>query len=551
MHRMTREVALWCVVALLAGALRLARLDFLLTDAEAAIALTSLAALRNEPVIFPNPLFGWLQMLLFAIFGASEVAARLIAALSGVGLCLLPAALRAQLGRTRALIFAGLLALSPTLWFVSREMGGAMLAWALTFAAYCAWRARHPVLAAAALGALLATGQDAVAPAIVTTLASLAIMPRADVQLSPRFVVILLVTFVLSATASLMRPTGLGDAFNGYALWVRTLTTAESIGIGRLMLGLVASEPVIWGGAAFGVAGLVLLRGRMRTEVTWLVWIAAGLGMLVIPVSRDAASLVPLVIGMAGLASAAYDALLASAQRWASWQREGAVAGIALVLLAYAGLGVWQYAGQGNSLWLVSVAVATLLILALIAAGGLRMDYGSPLRGVALAGIAALSLYSLSVGIQMNHARPYNPAEPYRAQAAAEGLAALQETIRLLSIRATGEQNALAVRLDGDAPAALRWALRDRRSLETDEASVVLTPATKKPNTTGRFIGMGFQLTAQASLDGARCVALPQGGFNCLPLARWLAFRSTDHLRSDLWVLWLREDVARRASGSR
>ncbi|MCX7824091.1 MAG: hypothetical protein N2689_00850, partial [Verrucomicrobiae bacterium] len=44
---------------------------------------------------------------------------------------MLPAALRWQLGRTRALIFGLLLALSPTLWFVSREMGGAMLAWTL------------------------------------------------------------------------------------------------------------------------------------------------------------------------------------------------------------------------------------------------------------------------------------------------------------------------------------------------------------------------------------------------------------------------------------
>lgn len=551
MHRVTREVALWCMVALLAGALRLARMDFRLTNAEAAIALTSLAALQNEPVVFANPLFGWLQMLLFATFGASEISARLIAVLSGVGLCLLPVALRAHLGPARALIFAGLLALSPTLWFVSREMGGAMLAWALAFAAHCAWRVRRPVLAATAFGALLATGQDAVAPAIVAGLASLAATSRADIRLSARIAASLLVVFMLSATALLMRLSGLGDAFNGYALWVRTLSAAESVAVGRLMLGLVTSEPVAWVGAAFGLAGLILARGRIRAEAVWLVWIAAGLGMLVFTGGRNAALLTPLVIGMAGLASAAYDALLASVQRWASWRHEGVVAVVAFVMLTYAGLGVWQYAGQGNSVWLVSVVVAALLIVALIAAGGLRMDYGSPLRGVALAGIAALSLYSLSVGIQMNHARPYNPAEPYRAQAAAEGLAALQETIRLISIRATGEPGALAVRLDGDAPAVLRWTLRDRRSLDADDAGVALTPAAEKPTASGSFIGMAFELTTQAPLDDARCVALSQGGFDCLPLARWLAFRNTDRLRGDMWVLWLREDVAQRASGIR
>lgn len=552
MHRVTREVALWCAIACLASAPRLARLDFLLTNAEAATALTSLAALRGELAIFPNPLFGWLQALLFAVFGASEASARLVAALSGVVLCLLPVALRLQLGRTRALIFAALLALSPTLWFVSREMGGAILAWTLAFAAHCAWRARRPAPAVAAFGALLATGQDAIPPLIVTVLASSAAMPLDAVRSSARAAAIALLAFVLSATALLMRPVGLGDAFNGYALWSQTPRGSESVSIGRLILGLVISEPVIWLGAAFALVAFARVRASVRAEAAWLVWVAAGSGVLTVTAGRSAALLTPLVIGMAGLSSAAYDALLASAQRWGSWPREGAVAAIAFVLLIYAGLGVWQYAGQGRSAWLVSVVIAALLIAALIAAGSLTMDYGAPLRGVALAGIAALSLYTFGVGIQMNHARPYNPAEPYRAQAADSDLAALREGIRLISVRATGEPNALAVHLAEGAPAALRWALRDWRSADAHEdAGVVLTPASEKPGVAGNFIGTAYAATAQAPLNKVRCVGLPQGGFDCWSLARWLAFRDAEGTHTDLWVLWLRDDVARRASGMR
>ncbi len=555
MHRVTREVALWCAVALLASVPRLVRLDFLLTNVEAATALTSLAVLRSEPAAFSNPLFGWLQTLFFAVFGASEVSARLVAALSGVALCLLPVVLRLPLGRTRTLIFAVLLALSPTLWFVSREMGGAMLAWMLAFAAHCAWRACRPAPAAAAFGALLATGQDAIPPLIVTVLASSVAMPLDGVRLSARTVAIALLAFVLSATALLMRPVGLGDAFNGYALWVRTLGVSESASVGRLMLGLITSEPVTWLGAAFALAAFVRSRTLVRAEAAWLVWVAAGSGLLVVTAGRSAALLVPLVIGMAGLASVVYDALFASVQRWATWRREGAVAAVAFVLLIYAGLGVWQYAGQGRSAWLVSVVIAALLIVALIAAGSLSMDHGAPLRGVALAGVAVLSLYAFGVGIQMNHVRPHNPAEPYRTQVAALNLEALKESIRLMSIRATGEPSAFAVHIAGDAPAVLRWALRDQRGFDAHEDAgspgVVLTPAPEKPRVAGNFIGMAYAVTVRAPLNEVRCVGLPQGGFDCWPLARWLAFRNVEGVHADLWVFWLRDDVARRVSGTR
>lgn len=555
MHRVTREVALWCAIAFLAGVPRLARLDFLLTNPEAATALVSLTVLRGEPSLFPNPLFGWLQALLFTVFGASEVSARLVAALSGVVLCLLPVALRLQLGRTRALIFAALLAFSPTLWFVSREMGGAILAWMLAFAAHCAWRARRPALAAAAFGALLATGQDAIPPLIVTVLASSAALPLDAVRPSARTVAIVLLAFVLSATALLMRPTGLGDAFNGYALWAQTRGGDASISVGRLMLGLVISEPVIWLGAAFALAAFARMRAQLRAESAWWIWIAAGLGVLIVSAGRSAALLAPLTIGMAGLASAAYDALLASAQRWGSWRREGVVVAIAFVLLIYASLGVWQYAGQARSAWLASAVVAALLIAALVAAGSLTMDYGAPLRGVALAGVAALSLYTFGVGIQMNHARPHNPAEPYRVQAADLDLMTLQEDIRLISVRATGEPNALDVHLAEDAPAALQWVLRDRRRFDALEDAgapdVVLTPAAEKPRVAGNFIGTAYAVTAQAPLNEVRCVGLPWGGGDCWSLARWLAFRDAETTHANLWVLWLRDDVARRASGMR
>jgi len=556
MQRVTREAALWCAVAILAGALRLARLDFLLTNAEAGAAMASLAALRGEPVVFLNPLFGWLQTLIFAIFGATEPSARLTQALSGAGLCLLPVALRPQLGRTRALLLAGLLALSPTLWFVARESDSAMLAWMLALAAHCAWRSDRSDLAAALLGALLANGSDAVAPLIVAVVASVMARPFDAVRLTPRAVTVAGGAFILAATGLLMRPSGLGDAFNGYAAWAQSLWwSAEPLSVGRLMLGFVASEPVAWAGALFALAMFAGARRLSRSDAAWLTWAVVGLLALVAVTSRSAASLAPVVIGCAGLASRAYDALFASVQRWADWRREGAIAGATFVLLVYAGLGMLQYAGQGRSAWLISVLVAGLLILAMVAAGSLGMDYSSPLRGVALSASAMLLLYGLGMGAQMNLVRPHNPAEPYRREAAALGLETLRDSIRQISARAMGEPEALAVQIAGEAPPALRWALRDQRNLILGEgpsdAGIVLTPALAKPQSTGSFIGAAYDVVARAPLSEVRCTSLPQEGIDCSPLARWLAFREAGDVRTEHWLLWLRDDVAQKASGRR
>lgn len=560
MHRITREVALWCAIGLIGGLFRLIRLDFLLTNAEAEHALTALAVLRGDAVTFPNPLFGWTQALLFTLFGASEVAARIVPALSGAGLCVLPVLLRGELGRTRALWLGGLLALSPTLWFTSRETGGAMLAWALAFAAYCAWRARRSPAAGAAFGALLACGSDAIVPLIVMLAGILTVEPLDRQRLDRRFLVAFGATFALAATGLLTRPSGLGDAFNGYALWFQILRgdpslAVQSLTVQRLIFGFVVAEPVIIVGAIFTLVWLRQSRALVRPEVAWPAWIIGGGVMLAVVTGRTAAALVPVVIGFAGLASWVYDRFASALFRGARWGREGAIAGIAGVLLIYAALGIWQYAGQGRGAWLMSVPIALLLIAALVAVASLGMDYAAPLRGVALAGMGAMWVYTLSVGLQMNHVRPHNPAEPYRNDVAAEGLTVLQETIHLISRRATGEPDALAVQILDPAPPALRWMLRDQRQLNgqlnaSATTGAMITPEQARP-TAGNFIGMVFDATARASLHHIGCAALPQGGLDCRTLVRWLAFRDAGDAQTERWLFWVRDDVASKASGVR
>jgi hypothetical protein len=540
---------------MLAALPRMLNLHPPLGNAEAAPALLALAASRGDAVVFANPAFGLLQAVALAIFGASDASARAASALAGTLLCLLPIALRADLGRVRALIFGALLALSPTLWFVSRQADGAMLAWLLAFGAFCAWRARHVVVSGIALGALLANGSDAVLPALAVALALLLSADANAPRPNARFALAIGAAFAITATGALLRPSGLGDAFNGYAAWVQNVTAPAQLSFGRLAAGFVLYEPVAFLGAIAGVA-LLLRAGQVtRLEMAWLGWLALSVIATALSGQRGAATLVPAVIGCAALAAYAYGRLAEGLMRGGTWSREGVIAGAAFVVLLYAGLGLWQYAGQGQTSWLYPILIAGLLILAMIAAGSLGVDSAAGLRGTALALAASLLLWSLGAGLRMTHVRPNNPGEPYRAEAVAPGLAALVETIRETGVRATGEPGGLDLQVAESAPPALRWALRDqehaRFTAGAETAGAALTPEPIQPAAGGNYIGNVFEVVTRAPLPDGGCALLASDGPTCQPLARWLTSREAGNPLSERWLFWLREDVALKAGGQR
>jgi hypothetical protein len=119
-----------------------------------------------------------------------------------------------------------------------------------------------------------------------------------------------------------------------------------------------------------------------------------------------------------------------------------------------------------------------------------------------------------------------------------------------------GEPNALAIGVDASAPPAVRWALRDMPGvsyapvLDAQAApGAALTLENGKPQSGGNFIGQAFVVATRAPLNGIGCAPQPQGGSDCVPLARWLAFRESSAQQTDRWVLWLRDDLAVKASG--
>lgn len=550
---LTYEHALWAGLLLLAALMRLWYLEVApLNNAEAQAALQGLALAKGTATTLSNPLFGALQALLFSLLNPDGFSARLISALAGSAFCLVPIAQRSTLGRTRAFVMGLLLALSPTLWFASRQAEGGLLAWLLAFSVWSAWMADNKPITAILLGLLLACGADALAP----TLTLLAIWFADPHRARPdrRFWIFTLATLVFSATGLLFNVAGLGQLFAGYATGFTHLVQATGLPLGRAMMGLLYYELALLIGAIGSVIALALTKQIERDELPWLIWIGVGLIVLIINQSRSANDVLPIVIGLCGLASHGLNRLLINLQEHGQLRYEGSYTAIAIGLFFFAGLGLRQYASSGETSWLMPVLICVVMSLALVTSANLLNDAGIGIRALLIALALHMGLYSVATGTRLNLFQPDNPAEAYVLDVAQPELNTLAQTVQTLSTRAFGDPNTMPVQVSGNAPPALLWALRNQTAVNvsdnTGNASVLITPEAKPPEPRGSngYSGSGFVIFNRQPLDNARCRS-ESTKIDCVPLAKWVAFRRADNPTPDRWVLWVRGDVANAASG--
>lgn len=599
---LTYETLLWLGIGALALFVRTWALGRVpLNDAEAGLALQALALTSNTEVSSnalasaANPLFTTAQAIWMSIFGATDATARWLPALAGVVLCLLPASLRREMGPARALAFGGLLALSPTLWFIARQSDGAQLAWTLAFGVWCVWGtgARAEIgstertgVGWLLVGLLLACGVDAVTPALTVAAVLAAGNHLSRVQINARAALIAAGACVIGATGFGLRLPGLGDMFNGYALWFAEFTSAQPpqgatgmwpLPVLRGMAGFLLNEPLIWAGAIAG-GGMVALNWRtqrdssreassvdapnivrtaMRHIGLWLAWAGTGLALHILTQSRTVDGFLPVLIGCAALASAAIERALAELADRRQWVPIIAVAGISAIMLVYGFMGVLLYAGQGEIAWLLTALLAALMVSGIAIVATMTLNAHAALAGIGIAAGICLTLYTLSAGIRLTQTGPDNPAEPYIVRATLPGMRDLRDTLADVSARASGEPLAISIELPESAPPSLKWAVHEwRRATITSQpgtAETLLTPVGASVQTDYAYIGSAFDIASSVSIRSAGCDDR-FGQFSCYPLARWLMLRKLDgaaETSQDVarWVLWLREDTARRYSG--
>ena len=559
-HAFTREHALWLGLLIAAVLSRLLHLEGApLNNTEAAASLGAWALAQGNVAAITNPLFAAMQALLFTLFGAHDWLARLGPASAGIVFCLLPFVLRGHMSAGRALWLSAFLVLSPTLWFVSRQAEGASLAWALALSCFCAWKANNPILSGALMGLLLACGQDAPTPLLVVIAARLA--DRMVALDGRRFGLALAIALVLGSTGLLFRPAGLGDVFNGLAAWWGQLITPGPFVVGRLLMGFAVYEPLIYVTALVGFVLIcrdalqrVSTNNALRNETVSFARILVGLILLFIMQGRQPSNLVPIVIGLAGLASYGAYTISRDMSAYAQLKFEGSLMAASLVLCLFGGLAVRLYAASGETSWLLLLVVAVVFNLALLAFGNVLGEFGIGLRAVAGALGLVLVLHTMAAAVQLTQTHPTNPAEAYVIAPAPEELRTLAETIDDKSTRAYGEPNVMALDVAESAPPALRWVLRDRTQLSfkagSSDSAATLTPELQKPQGEAAFVGSAFPVQRTVNLSAARCNATAER-LDCSTLARWVVFREAGSPKNEFWVFWLRSDVAALASGVR
>lgn len=564
--RLTHSHALWLGILAMAFAIRAVLPGAaMLNNAEAAQALAALSAANGSAASFANPFFGWLQSLGFAVFGAGEASARMWSMMAGAALCLLPAFLPGSRARSRVLLMGLLLAMSPTLWFISRQATGIALAWVFALAAWVMWQRNAPRAAFIFCGLLLACGADAPVPALITALAifanAIAITKTETgyrINLDPatlppaRAWLFALAAFILASTGFFTRLTGAAEAINGWAIGLRPAQNALTLG--RSALGFLIYEPLVWVFALAAPMALIANKARLDQPAPEFSWVVLGLMALVAGPALGVTCVVPLVIGCAMLAAFALSRVVDGLWAGGSFAREGMAACVLLLMLFIMDIGLRNYAGMGQMLWLISGLLALAMTILAGIAFSLLFDTGTALRGLAVAVFVFLGLYTAASAIRLNYLRPANPAEPYVTEGAVDGLGMLSDEINALSIRAYSDPGAIPMQVMDSAPASLRWALRNERKLtyttKPQSAEALVMPLNTKPDGTASFSGDAFEVSQTGNLDSARCI---QAGdqLNCQPLAKWLVFRDLPSVNPTRWVLWVRQDLLEKAGGKK
>lgn len=561
--RLTIADGLYLLVVVGAALLRFTNLGSIsLSPAEASQALTvwQLSQPIHTIITIESPAYFSLTAVLVAFLGSSDAVMRLIPALFGLGLVLLPWLLRDRLGKIGALAAAGLLAVSPLLAAVSRTAGGEAIAlFALLLAAVAGLQMASSrssnwlYVLAIALGLGLSS-----APLIYSGLLTLVIARWSQHKIAPpqspttwpersqliKATVVGLAVLIALCTRFFTFPAGIGAAAQLFGDW---LTQFNLLGgpqeliepflvlaryeVVLLSLGIVAMLWAIWRNQPLG------------TMLTY--WLMAALILLLLQRGvLDNVLIIPLA-GYLLLGLATNHLLWHSSSRW-TW----AVTGIVLLLGAIILANLSRFLRvsfadnqQILNLWmaLFTVALAMLAFYFFWATHGRAILQGSWLGILIL-----VLLYQWGTAWQLTHNSANDPRERWVQEAADDELPVLLNTIEKISQTATNSNIDLELYSTVDSP-VLHWYLRDYWQAQYGQSlppgaqyEVIISLADiEEPVFGSDYLGSDFGLlrtgTAQAPLSSTPGTDI---------LRWWLFHESTTPLVEERVILWVRSDLA-------
>jgi uncharacterized protein (TIGR03663 family) len=567
--RFTVEVALWILIGITALALRLGRLDAgPLGPGESREALFAWRAATGQgmPQAHYSPALLTLNLIIFHIFGASDVMARFWPALCGSALSLTPLLLRGRIGRVGMLMTGLCLALSPTLLYASRQLEGtivAAFAWMVFLGGLASFfdsgKRLWLTISAGALGLLVTSGPTAYGLIVPLGLAWLSLawtwsdrgIQWLAGRLTPHILHMLSVSVLVGlmlATAGWWNPAGLGAAGDLLPEWVARFGSVSASAVSPSIL-LTAYELAT---LLFGLGGLAwAIKVRSRFGILVGVWAGLAFVLLHVMPGRTELDIVWVLLPLALLAGLALEYLIKGLQREGDWLGEGLHVPVVVLLWCHLYLVLGRYAAYGNNadLALATLTVALQGLLTIIFA--LATKVGAALRALATGTGIVLLVVEISSGWGVAQVRPADPRELLASEATAVEVRDLIETLSDLSWRRTGLPLALPVTQEAPPDSVLAWYLRDRTAGDMEPfPSVLVTVHYSNGSGSGDtfdrdeyYVGQAFALSRSWDVREIGCI---QGWPpDCRSAIKWWLFRDspTSPMVRQEAILWLlRED---------
>ncbi len=573
--------ALFVVVLVLAAALRLINLDAIpLAPAEAQNAVSAWQLWQPETasqVTATSSAYVSLTGLLMPVLGADDVIARLIPALAGLGLVLIPWLMRRWLGGIGALVAGLLLAVSPTLAVASRTADGSMLALLAGGLLLVAWlhyqeEGDRRWLFAAAIA--LAIGLTS-APLFYGLLLTLGLAYLAQAKLGPPIFYQEQVSEegeVVYVPAPISWPERV-DWRNAAAVFAAVLLGLSTLFFWYLPgLGLTANLPATWLGQIsfqgdllvwvepilalgryelillfFGAIAIAWSTWQGRPFPTFFIYWFTGILLLIFVQRGNLDNVLLLTLpGYLLIGLFAQEIWRIPAPNW-RWLVAALV--FILGLVAYINLNYYSRIASGDptlqtNLWraivLIVVALATVIYLS-------RFDMAMAWQGAMAGVLPLLLLFTWGTSWWLSHHAANDPRERWVRQGTDDAVFMLTEMTQELALQTANSRFDLTVFSTVNSP-VLRWYMRDFGQYETGDTlpdnpqhDLLITAAEGDAAAPSTYLGSTFGLLRQGL--GAQ-EAEYQGDF--FATMRWWFFHESSMPVNEQKInVWLRTDLVR------
>jgi 4-amino-4-deoxy-L-arabinose transferase-like glycosyltransferase len=518
-------------------------------EAQEALSAWQFLQIGPNPITAGSPAYLTLTSLLMPFLGVSDVTARLVPALFGLGLVMLPWLLRDRLGQIGALLTAVLFAVSPLYAAISRTAGGDAIAlFAILLVTIAGLRLRDGgsdnwlYVLAGALGLGLASS-----PLIYSGLITLAIAWFAQRLVSPEPE-----QNYQPERTKIIKPAILGGLIL-IALSTRFFTHLPGLGSATQILGDWLAQ-FSWQGDLQTLLSPFLVLGRYEIvllplgifAIIWAIWRNHPLGtlftywllagMILMLLQRGVlnnALLVPLA-GYLLLGLASNHLLRRGRSRW-TWAVTGMIVLLGAIVLVNVArfLRVSLVEQQVANLWISMMALAAVVLLIYYF---WTEHEKAVIQGLWLGVMTLLLVYQWGTAWNLTHVTANDPRESWVEQAT-------DDEVGLLATNSDGD---IPIFSAVDSP-VLRWYLRDFGRAQFGQTlppgaqyEVIISPAAViEPAFGDEYLGGDFGLlraeTAESSLSPTPL----------LDALRWSLFHESPRgVTEERVILWVRADLA-------